>query len=85
MRCGATAVVQEPSTERNWIGLRVPLHATASGKALLANYAHEDLDEVLRPEHLLGEERLGEFGSLLGVLYSFDLVHMLTFAKHHTF
>ncbi|GAA4616911.1 IclR family transcriptional regulator [Saccharopolyspora hordei] len=45
---GATAVVQEPSTERNWIGLRVPLHATASGKALLANYAHEDLDEVLR-------------------------------------
>ncbi|MER7012211.1 IclR family transcriptional regulator [Saccharopolyspora sp. NPDC000359] len=45
---GATAVVQEPSTERNWIGLRVPLHATASGKVLLASFGFEELEEVLR-------------------------------------
>ncbi|MEV0698065.1 IclR family transcriptional regulator [Saccharopolyspora sp. NPDC050389] len=45
---GATAVVQEPSTERNWIGLRVPLHATASGKVLLANFGFEELEEALR-------------------------------------
>lgn len=38
---------------------------------------------VVRIRHF--EKRLGEFGSLLGVLYGFDLVHMLTFAKHHTF
>ncbi|TDD01015.1 IclR family transcriptional regulator [Saccharopolyspora terrae] len=45
---GATTVAQEPSTERNWIGLRLPLHATASGKALLAHFGSEKLEEVLR-------------------------------------
>ncbi|MEV4729828.1 IclR family transcriptional regulator [Saccharopolyspora sp. NPDC049426] len=45
---GATTVTQEPSTERNWIGLRLPLHATASGKVLLAHFGFEQLEEVLR-------------------------------------
>ncbi|MDA3625495.1 IclR family transcriptional regulator [Saccharopolyspora oryzae] len=45
---GATTVTQEPRTERNWIGLRVPLHATACGKVLLANFGFEELEEVLR-------------------------------------
>ncbi|TDC95475.1 IclR family transcriptional regulator [Saccharopolyspora aridisoli] len=45
---GATTVAQEPSTERNWIGLRLPLHATASGKVLLANFGFEQLEEALR-------------------------------------
>ncbi|WP_190813338.1 IclR family transcriptional regulator [Saccharopolyspora pogona] len=45
---GATAVVQEPSTERNWIGLRVPLHATASGKVLLASFGFEEIDDALK-------------------------------------
>lgn len=45
---GATAVAQEPSTERNWIGLRVPLHATASGKVLLASFGFEELDDALK-------------------------------------
>ncbi|GLY71545.1 IclR family transcriptional regulator [Amycolatopsis taiwanensis] len=43
----ATAIVQEPDTERNWIGLRVPLHATASGKVLLASFGFEDLGAAL--------------------------------------
>ncbi|MER7080639.1 transcriptional regulator, IclR family [Saccharopolyspora kobensis] len=45
---GATTVVQEPSTERNWIGLRMPLHATASGKVLLASFGFAELEEFLR-------------------------------------
>lgn len=45
---GATTVTQEPSTVRNWIGLRLPLHATASGKVLLANFGFEELEEFLR-------------------------------------
>ncbi|TNC25758.1 IclR family transcriptional regulator [Amycolatopsis alkalitolerans] len=44
---GVTAVAQEPSTERNWIGLRAPLHATASGKVLLASFGFEELGEAL--------------------------------------
>ncbi|GAA3562904.1 IclR family transcriptional regulator [Amycolatopsis ultiminotia] len=42
-----TTIVQEPATERNWIGLRAPLHATASGKVLLAGFGFAELEEVL--------------------------------------
>lgn len=39
-------------TVHNWVGQRTPLHATSSGKVLLANAPHEDRDEILtQPLH----------------------------------
>ncbi|GAA0535334.1 IclR family transcriptional regulator [Saccharopolyspora thermophila] len=66
---GATAVVQEPSTERNWIGLRVPLHATASGKVLLASFGFEELDDALsRPLQRFTAHTVTSPGALLADL-----------------
>ncbi|AXB42768.1 IclR family transcriptional regulator [Amycolatopsis albispora] len=66
---GATAVVQEPSTERNWIGVRMPLHATATGKVLLASLGFEELSNALeRPRQRLTANTITASGALLADL-----------------
>ena len=66
---GVTAVVQEPETERNWIGLRAPLHATASGKVLLASFGFEELGEMLeRPRERFTPHTITAPGVLLADL-----------------
>jgi DNA-binding IclR family transcriptional regulator len=66
---GVTAIVQEPSTERNWIGLRAPLHATASGKVLLASFGFEELGEALeRPRQRFTARTITAPGALLADL-----------------
>lgn len=66
---GATTIVQEPNTERNWIGLRVPLHATASGKVLLAGFGFEQLGVTLeRPLERFTAHTVTARGALLADL-----------------
>lgn len=66
---GATAVAQEPSTERNWIGLRMPLHATATGKVLLASFGFEELSSALeRPRQRFTANTITASGALLADL-----------------
>ncbi|PXY23344.1 IclR family transcriptional regulator [Prauserella sp. PE36] len=66
---GATAVAQEPSTERNWIGLRMPLHATATGKVLLASLGFEELSGALeRPRQRFTADTITASGALLADL-----------------
>ncbi|MBK1787655.1 IclR family transcriptional regulator [Prauserella cavernicola] len=66
---GATAVAQEPSTERNWIGLRMPLHATATGKVLLASLGFEELSGTLeRPRQRFTAKTVTASGALLADL-----------------
>ncbi|MEJ3659192.1 IclR family transcriptional regulator [Actinomycetes bacterium KLBMP 9759] len=65
----ATAVVQEPPTDRNWIGLRSPLHATAGGKVLMASFGAEALQEALdRPRERYTERTVIARGALLAEL-----------------
>ncbi|MBN6039719.1 IclR family transcriptional regulator [Amycolatopsis sp. 195334CR] len=65
----ATAVVQEPGTERNWIGVRMPLHATATGKVLLASLGFEELSIALeRPRQRLTANTITASGALLADL-----------------
>ncbi|WP_410599590.1 IclR family transcriptional regulator [Amycolatopsis sp. lyj-90] len=66
---GATVVAQEPSTERNWIGLRMPLHATATGKVMLASLGFEELSAALeRPRQRFTSGTITANGALLAEL-----------------
>ncbi|MFI6026731.1 IclR family transcriptional regulator [Amycolatopsis magusensis] len=66
---GTTAVAQEPSTERNWIGVRMPLHATATGKVLLASLGFEELSAALeRPRQRFTAGTITAGGALLADL-----------------
>ncbi|MEU7817845.1 IclR family transcriptional regulator [Pseudonocardia sp. NPDC049154] len=65
----ATVVVQEPPTDRNWIGLRSPLYATAGGKVLLAGFGPDALQEALdRPRTRFTEHTLVDRAALLADL-----------------
>ncbi|MFC5952814.1 IclR family transcriptional regulator [Pseudonocardia lutea] len=65
----ATVVAQEPPTDRNWIGMRSPLHATAAGKVLLASFGFEALQEALdRPRQRFTERTVIARGALLAEL-----------------